>query len=225
MDDDDDVEYCSDESQDEDEEFAAPPSRRSQHHTQLEVPTIYSDDSDLEEIKETRVLDTKRASAPTLPIKVESNDSEAQDSDFAKDVVDASLLSPIEDEDSDDDDSPEDLTRPSIGPVMKSGTFLDDFIDSDDDSTSTVGDDEDALADALDGLDLRATTPSRSKGKARKPHKAPKWDVERVRIAQEVFDDLDKRVFESRLGPDGAGAKIVWNKRLLTTAGTAQRKK
>lgn len=51
--------------------------------------------------------------------------------------------------------------------------------------------------------------------------KPGKWAIERVRLAEEVFNDLDKRVFESKLGNRGAGAKLEWSKRLLTTAGTA----
>lgn len=45
------------------------------------------------------------------------------------------------------------------------------------------------------------------------------WATERVRIAEELFDELDADVFKGRLR--GAGAKLEWNTRLLTTAGTA----
>ncbi|ORY21367.1 SprT-like family-domain-containing protein [Naematelia encephala] len=48
-----------------------------------------------------------------------------------------------------------------------------------------------------------------------------RWEAARVKIALEVFRDLDERVFGSQLGPEGFNAKIEWCKRLLTTAGTA----
>nr|ODN94420.1 hypothetical protein L204_04551 [Cryptococcus depauperatus CBS 7855] len=48
------------------------------------------------------------------------------------------------------------------------------------------------------------------------------WASVRVKIAQTVFDDLDTRVFESKLGTKGVGARIMWNNRLLTTAGMAR---
>lgn len=55
---------------------------------------------------------------------------------------------------------------------------------------------------------------------AKKPS-ARAWAAERVELADEIFRDLDKRVFDRQLGSEGAGAKIEWSKRLLTTAGTA----
>ncbi|OCF38396.1 hypothetical protein I317_07839 [Kwoniella heveanensis CBS 569] len=54
------------------------------------------------------------------------------------------------------------------------------------------------------------------------------WAEERTRIADSIFSDLDKRVFEGRIGVNGgvgAGARIEWNKRLLTTAGVARSKR
>ncbi|WVO14433.1 hypothetical protein L204_102066 [Cryptococcus depauperatus] len=51
------------------------------------------------------------------------------------------------------------------------------------------------------------------------------WASVRVKIAQTVFDDLDTRVFESKLGTKGVGARIMWNNRLLTTAGMARSKR
>ncbi|EIW68420.1 hypothetical protein TREMEDRAFT_63589 [Tremella mesenterica DSM 1558] len=47
------------------------------------------------------------------------------------------------------------------------------------------------------------------------------WPSEREGIARKLFKELDKKVFDSRLGPDGADAQIEWNKRLLKTAGQA----
>lgn len=116
------------------------------------------------------------------------------------------------------------ISRPKAGASAKP-TLLAEFIDSDDDDILETSDVDDDLLSAVDKLHLEAKVSSSSKTKGKKPTKAPKWAMERVRIAQEVFDDLDKRVFEGRLGESGAGAKIVWNKRLLTTAGTAHRKK
>jgi len=48
-----------------------------------------------------------------------------------------------------------------------------------------------------------------------------KWAMERVAIAERLFQELDVKVFEGKLGVDGAGTSIEWSKRLLTTAGTA----
>lgn len=47
------------------------------------------------------------------------------------------------------------------------------------------------------------------------------WKVERERIARKIFDDLDRRVFDSKLSQ----ATIEWNKRLLSTAGRAHCKR
>lgn len=51
------------------------------------------------------------------------------------------------------------------------------------------------------------------------------WALQRVRVANEIFDDLDRRVFESKLGERGAKARLDWNNRLLTTAGMARSKR
>jgi hypothetical protein len=114
------------------------------------------------------------------------------------------------------------VSHPKIG--RASGLdFLEEFYESDRE-VSDADDESDDLLDAIDDLTI-AGKPEKGKSKPKKATKAPKWAIERVRIAQEVFDDLDKRVFDGQLGPNGAGAKIIWNKRLLTTAGTAQRKR
>lgn len=59
--------------------------------------------------------------------------------------------------------------------------------------------------------------------KAKTPSKKA-WATERVRLAQDIFDELDRKVFERKLGPQGAGATLEWNNRMLTTAGTANSK-
>nr|XP_031863895.1 uncharacterized protein CI109_000539 [Kwoniella shandongensis]KAA5530967.1 hypothetical protein CI109_000539 [Kwoniella shandongensis] len=51
------------------------------------------------------------------------------------------------------------------------------------------------------------------------------WAIERERIASGIFEDLDKKVFEGKLGSAGVGARVEWNKRLLTTAGVARSKR
>lgn len=51
------------------------------------------------------------------------------------------------------------------------------------------------------------------------------WALQRVRVANEIFDDLDRRVFESKLGERGAKTRLDWNNRLLTTAGMARSKR
>jgi hypothetical protein len=51
------------------------------------------------------------------------------------------------------------------------------------------------------------------------------WGIDRARIAQKIFDELDRKVFDSKLGPKGAGTKLEWNNRLLTTAGQAHSKR
>nr|XP_018261764.1 uncharacterized protein I303_06208 [Kwoniella dejecticola CBS 10117]OBR83922.1 hypothetical protein I303_06208 [Kwoniella dejecticola CBS 10117] len=51
------------------------------------------------------------------------------------------------------------------------------------------------------------------------------WAEERERIANAIFMDLDHKVFEKKLGAEGVGAKVIWNKRLLTTAGVARSKR
>ncbi|WVQ81819.1 hypothetical protein IAT38_003946 [Cryptococcus sp. DSM 104549] len=69
-----------------------------------------------------------------------------------------------------------------------------------------------------------APTPSR-KAKGKPALTKKDWAEERERIAREIFEDLDERVFEGKLGAKGAGARLDWNNRLLTTAGVAQSKK
>lgn len=145
-------------------------------------------------------------------------ESEEENSDIVEVKVDASA-------DSDADSEiliEEAVSHPKIGRV--SGLdFLKDFDESDQDILGE-GSDPDDISNTIDHLTL-AEKPGKGKAKARKGVKAPKWAIERVRLAQEVFNDLDKRVFGGHLGPDGAGTKIIWNKRLLTTAGTAQRRR
>ncbi|OWZ37107.1 hypothetical protein C356_04674 [Cryptococcus neoformans c45] len=62
---------------------------------------------------------------------------------------------------------------------------------------------------------------SRPKGNLSKKE----WSLQKVRVANEIFDDLDRRVFESKLGERGAKARLEWNNRLLTTAGMARSKR
>ena len=103
----------------------------------------------------------------------------------------------------------------------------------------TISDDESGLE--VDGLDdyLLQYSPSPDRPPVELPHSPPSvkkstktaakvkgvrankkaWSVERVRIAQELFDELDADVFKGRLKV--AGARVEWNTRLLTTAGTA----
>lgn len=143
--------------------------------------------------------------------------SEEEDSDIVEVKVDRSH---VYDSDGDSDVMVEEaVSHPKIGKAAGLD-FLDDFEDSDQD---VVEREESDLLDAVDKLTI--ATPSTKAKKGKKVAKAPKWAEERVRIAQEVFDDLDRRVFDNQLGVRGAGAKIIWNKRLLTTAGTAQRKR
>lgn len=49
------------------------------------------------------------------------------------------------------------------------------------------------------------------------------WTSRREVIANQLFAELDAKVFDSRLGAKGAGAYVEWNNRLLTTAGTAHK--
>lgn len=49
------------------------------------------------------------------------------------------------------------------------------------------------------------------------------WTSRREVIANQLFAELDVKVFDSRLGANGAGAYVEWNNRLLTTAGTAHK--
>lgn len=231
--DDDEVDYCSLGSQDEDdfgdedydEHARAWPTRRHSVKTEARYSVeVDASDSDIEEVRETgrREGTPHRLSHASIDSYLEDEAAVLSENDSR-----SRSLALGSDDDDDDDEEVDSIaeerdvvtTRPS-----KTGTFLDEFAGSDDDTKSTSGSDEDLIS-RLDDLDLRASKPSRKIGTAKKASKAPKWEVERVWIAQEVFDDLDKRVFDCRLGPSGAGVKIVWNKRLLTTAGTAQRKR
>ena len=145
-------------------------------------------------------------------------ESEEENSDIVEVKAD-----PEADSDADSDVMIEEaVSHPKIG--RASGLdFLEEIYESDQ-GVSDVDGEADDLPQAIDILTI-AGNPQKGESKAKKAIKAPKWAIERVRIAQEVFDDLDKRVFDAQLGPNGAGAKIIWNKRLLTTAGTAQRKR
>ena len=84
----------------------------------------------------------------------------------------------------------------------------------------------------LSSLNIKDSPPPNRKSKPRKPispslpqpntkRDKQAWEWERARIAQEVFTDLDRRVFEGRLND----AKMEWSKRLLTTAGQAASRK
>jgi len=148
-------------------------------------------------------------------------ESEEENSDIVELKVDRPTQ--IDDSDADSDILIEEaVSHPKIGRV--SGLNFLEFEESDQDLPDVESDTEDLL-DAVDDLTIVGRPAGKGKATAKKGVKTPKWAIERVRIAQEVFDDLDKRVFDGQLGPDGAGAKIIWNKRLLTTAGTAQRKR
>lgn len=93
------------------------------------------------------------------------------------------------------------------------------IVDTDEDNS-----DEEAVPDSpkkgkKSGKEVSTTKPE-SKTKAKTPSKKA-WASDRQRIAQDIFDELDRRVFERKLGSTGAGATLEWNNRLLTTAGTA----
>ena len=145
-------------------------------------------------------------------------ESEEEDSDIVEVKAD-----PEADSDADSDVMIEEaVSHPKIG--RASGLdFLEEFYESDRE-VSDIESEENGLSEAIGSLTIAGKS-GKEKAKAKKGAKAPKWAIERVRIAQEVFDDLDQRVFDGQLGSNGAGAKIIWNKRLLTTAGTAQRKR
>lgn len=66
----------------------------------------------------------------------------------------------------------------------------------------------------------KSKTPKLKGGPSKK-----EWALQRVRVANEIFGDLDRRVFESKLGERGAKARLDWNNRLLTTAGMARSKR
>jgi hypothetical protein len=149
-------------------------------------------------------------------------ESEEEDSDIVEVKVDRTVYTSDADDDS-DIMIEEAVSHPKIGRV--SGLdFLND-LEYGDLEVSASEPEQDDLLNAIDNLTIAGKAAGKGTAKPKKAVKGPKWAVERVRIAQEVFDDLDRRVFGGQLGPDGAGAKIIWNKRLLTTAGTAQRKR
>ena len=70
---------------------------------------------------------------------------------------------------------------------------------------------------SLDDSPSPALTPARSKNVVGSKMCRRQWEGERERIAQGIFAELNKKVFEGKL----EGTKIEWSKRLLTTAGTA----
>lgn len=169
---------------------------------------------------------------------------EMGDQDFLQKYYDDSLGSLrdfiVNDNDDDDDDG-----RCSEGEHEASGSQSDDRDDRDDLNDLDDLDDDGhllhfsppprklALPD-LSALTLEDESPPpsparptipKSTGKSTSTRHRKDWEQDRVRIAQEVFDDLDKRVFERKLGSLGAGATIEWSKRLLTTAGTATQTK
>lgn len=51
------------------------------------------------------------------------------------------------------------------------------------------------------------------------------WETYRVKVAQELFDELDRDVFDRKLGAAGAGATLEWSAHLRTSAGNANRKR
>jgi hypothetical protein len=78
-------------------------------------------------------------------------------------------------------------------------------------------------SDEEPGSSRRRTPARRSKPEPLQPTPRSRktdsnWTKTRERIAQAMFDDLNRRVFEGKL----AEATIEWNKRLLTTAGVAK---
>jgi hypothetical protein len=93
--------------------------------------------------------------------------------------------------------------------------------DSDSDSASRDGDDEIIPLAPPKTPRRTAKPPPKTKTPSKKA-----WATERVAIAQGIFDELDRKVFDRKLGKSegGAGATLEWNNRLLTTAGTANSK-
>ena len=74
------------------------------------------------------------------------------------------------------------------------------------------------------GPSRTARTPkSQRQTPAAKRAEKQNWAIARVSIAQRIFDELDREVFEGRLS--NAGTEVVWCNRLLTTAGTASSKR
>jgi hypothetical protein len=153
------------------------------------------------------------------------------DQDFLEKYYDDSLGS-LRDFIVDDDGNDDDEGRSAVGEHKAEESESDDLDDLDDDGHIlhfSPPPRKLALPD-LSGLTLEADSPPHSPARRNIPKSTSKkfrkdWEQDRVRIAQEVFDDLDKRVFERKLGSYGAGATIEWSKRLLTTAGTATQMK
>nr|XP_019011728.1 uncharacterized protein I206_03833 [Kwoniella pini CBS 10737]OCF50509.1 hypothetical protein I206_03833 [Kwoniella pini CBS 10737] len=92
--------------------------------------------------------------------------------------------------------------------------------------------DLDQLVIASSDSEAASHSPIRNKKKSISREKSEKksftskgWAEERERIANVIFKELDERVFERKLGIEGVGAKVIWNKRLLTTAGVARSKR
>lgn len=103
------------------------------------------------------------------------------------------------------------------------GTLI---LDSDSDSDSAPQDDDD---DVNEIIPLPQPKTPRRTAKPPPKTKTPSkkaWASERIAIAQGIFDELDRDVFDHKLGKSegGAGATLEWNNRLLTTAGTANSK-
>ncbi|RSH85646.1 hypothetical protein EHS25_003786 [Saitozyma podzolica] len=156
---------------------------------------------------------------------------EMGDQDFLEKYYDDSLGS-LRDFIVDDDGNDDDEGRSGVGEHKAEESESDDLDDLDDDGHIlhfSPPPRKLALPD-LSALTLEADSPPHSPARRNIPKSTSKrfrkeWEQDRVRIAQEVFDDLDKRVFERKLGSYGAGATIEWSKRLLTTAGTATQMK
>jgi hypothetical protein len=114
--------------------------------------------------------------------------------------------------DSDDDDDDQGILhhtpprRPVALPDFSRLTIDEYPVDSDSDSSSSA-------------RPVSRPTKSLKTPKTRKVEKDCK--IERERIASLIFRDLNKRVFDGKLGD----CTIEWNKRLLTTAGQAKSSK
>lgn len=97
----------------------------------------------------------------------------------------------------------------------------------------TTGDKDDQLpgnSNLLTAMSTPADLPTARKiAKVKAPAKTPRLGTKKAReeadlsrrqvYAQKVFDDLNKSVFKEGLP---SGTQLVWNKRLLTTAGKAK---
>ena len=112
----------------------------------------------------------------------------------------------LPDLDSDDDASPR--TRPAPRPVKRFPTT-----DSDDDSAPTP-----AATSSTSETPRRKRTPKTPSKKALREQE----QARREAFARDLFHELNRTVFRGGLPDDTA---LVWNKRLLTTAGRASYKK